>query len=419
MSGARHVDAVVVGGGILGCSAALHLKLRGCESVTLVERDRIGAGASGAGAGLLARWSAGFVPAWGDAELELETYGLDFYRELSACGYELGYVETGVLFVGSARAAGQRSLLPLAHHDAAEDRAVLTPSEVGQLTEGFVRPSGVAGGVLDRRGARVSAPAAARGLARRFSELGGVNLEHEPVRSISRGRTGGFVLDTRTGPLRCETLVVAAGAWTNPILRMVDTWLPLVPLVATRLSTEPVPVPPNLPAIQFCDGRRVYLRADGACLTWGCGYEREPRYAFVDSEPPERLDGLPLECVAEMERAAHELAEAIPALSSSKTVRAVHGATCHTADLKPLIGELPSVPGLFVVAGDNYAGVTHAPGAGRLLAELVTGAQETSVDPFPYRPGRFDYEYRKGAEVVSGMRVTAARTALAARAGTT
>jgi glycine/D-amino acid oxidase-like deaminating enzyme len=131
MSGVRHVDAVVVGGGILGCSAALHLKLRGCDSVTLVERDRIGAGASGAGAGLLARWSAGFVPAWGDAELELETYGLDFYRELSACDYDLGYLGTGVLFVGSARAAGQRSLLPLAHHDAAEDRAVLTSSGSG------------------------------------------------------------------------------------------------------------------------------------------------------------------------------------------------------------------------------------------------------------------------------------------------
>lgn len=413
------MEVAVVGGGVLGCSAALHLKLRGCENIALIERDRIGAGTSSAGAGLLARWSAGFVQAWGDDEHELETYGLDCYRELSARGYEFGFKETGVLFLGSHRVTGRRSLLPLMRHCALDDRSVLTPAEVEQLTEGFVSASGVAGGVFDRRGGQVSAPAAARALARRFSELGGEDIEHEPVRSVRVGRTGGFVLETETRLVTCETLVVAAGAWTNAILSAFGTWLPLVPLVATRLSTEPMPMPPTLPAIQFCDGRRVYLRRDDERLTWGCAYERAPRYAFVEDEPPYPLDGLSFDCVADMERASHQLAEAIPALSGSRTARATHGAPCFTADLKPMIGELPSVPGLFVLAGDNYAGVTHAPGAGRLLAELVTGAQDTSVDPYPYRPERFDDEYRNGAEVVSGMRVTAARTVLAARTGAT
>jgi sarcosine oxidase, subunit beta len=394
---------------VLGCSAALHLMLRGCESVALLERDWIGGATTGAGAGLLGRWSAGFVPAWGDDELALESYGLDFYRELAERGYELGYRANGLLFLGAA----ERSLAALTRHDALE---VLTPAEVEPLTEGFVRAGGVAGGAFDRRGAQLSAPAAARALARRFSALGGDPLEHEPVSSI-RERAGGFVLETAAGRLVCETLVLAAGAWTNAILKALGAWLPLVPLVATRLTSAPLRVPPDLPAIQFCDGRRIYLRGNDERLTWGCAYEREPRYAFVQAEPPHRLDYLPRDCVAEMERAARELAEAIPALSRARTAQAQHGAPCHTADLKPLIGELPGVPGLFVVAGDNYAGLTHAPGAGRLLAELVTGVGETSVDPHPYRPGRFDYELRNGAEVVSGMRVTAARTALAARAG--
>jgi sarcosine oxidase, subunit beta len=409
MRGERHRDVVVVGGGVLGCSAALHLMLRGCESVALLERDGIGGATTGAGAGLLGRWSAGFVPAWGEDELALESYGLDFYRELAERGYELGYRANGLLFLGAA----ERSLAALARHGALE---VLTPAEVEQLTEGFVRAGGVAGGVFDRRGAQLSAPAAARALARRFKALGGDLLEHEPVRSI-RGRAGGFVLETAAGLLVCESLVLAAGAWTNAILKQLGAWLPLVPLVATRLTTAPLRVPPDLPAIQFCDGRRIYLRGDDERLAWGCAYEREPRYALVEAEPPRRLDYLPRDCVAEMERAARELGETIPALSRAGTAQALHGAPCHSADLKPLIGELPSVPGLFVLAGDNYAGVTHAPGAGRLLAELVTGARETSVDPHPYRPGRFDFEIRNGAEVVSGMRVTAARTALAARAG--
>jgi hypothetical protein len=82
-----------------------------------------------------------------------------------------------------------------------------------------------------------------------------------------------------------------------------------------------------------------------------------------------------------------------------------------------MIGELDSVPGLYVLAGDNYAGVTHAPGAGRLLAELVMDASDPSVDPGPYRPERFDDELQTGAEVVEAMRWTATRTVVAARAG--
>lgn len=417
MTGARVTDVAVVGGGVFGCSAALHLKLRGCESVTVIERDRIGAGTSSAGAGLLARWSAGFVPAWGDEELKLETYGLDFYRELSASGYELGYLEGGMLFLGLARPTGRRSLVPLADHDGGEGLTPLTPSEVEALTEGFVQATGIAGGVFEARGARVTAPEAARALAGHCAELGGVILEHAPVSSVRCGRAGGFVLETVTGSVICQKLVVAGGGWTNGILRQLGIWLPVVPLVATRLSTAPLLVPPNLPAIQFCDGRRIYIRADDDSLTWGCNYEGDPRYEFVARELPEHLDGLSLACVAEMERAAQEVARAVPGLTTSKIVGAAHGAPCFTPDLRPVIGELPSVPGLYVLAGDNYAGVTHAPGAGRLLAELVTGAPSPSVDPRPYRPERFGSEYRDGAEVVAAMRWTATRTVLAARSG--
>ena len=416
MTSARLTDVAVIGGGVFGCAAALHLKLAGCDSVTVIERDRIGAGTSNAGAGLLARWSAGFVPAWGKDELEIESYGLEFYRALSARDAELGYRQTGTLYLGCAGPIGPQSLLPFARHDEVEDLALRTPGEVEELTEGFVRAGGVAGGIFDRRGARVAAGPAARSLGRRCVELGGEILEHEPVNSIRRGRSDGFVLETTGGPVRCRTLVVAAGAWTNSLLQHFGAWLPLVPLVATRLTTEPVRAPASLPAIQFCDGHRIYLREDGGCLAWGCNYEGDPRYAFVRHGLPDRLDSLSDGCVAEMRRAAQEVAAAVPELARARPTSVAHGVPCFTADLKPVIGELASVAGVYVLAGDNYAGVTHAPGAGRLLAEVVTGASDPTVDPAPYRPERFDGEYRSGADVVAGMRWTATRTVVAARA---
>jgi sarcosine oxidase subunit beta len=414
----EHVtDVAVVGGGVLGCSAALHLKLLGCEAVTLVERSRIGDGTTSAGAGLLARWSAGFVPAWGDDEREIETYGLDFYRDLAAAGHELGLVETGTLFIGLAGPAGRRSLRPFARDADATGVELLSPDEVEELTGGFVRAGGVAGGALDPRGGGVEAPSAARAFACRFAGLGGLVLEHEPVICVRQGARGGFVLETENTRLSCTTLVVAAGAWTNALLRPLGQRLPLVPLVATRLTTEGLEAPPALPSIQCCDGRRLYARACRDGVVWGCSYETDPRYAFVERDPPDRLDGLGTGCVDDMRRAARAVGSAMPALPAARPTGAVHGAPCFTPDLRPLVGELDAVPGLYALAGDNYAGVTHAPGTGRLVAELVGGTQEPFVDAGRYRPERFDGDFRNGAEVVTGMRWTATRSVLTARAG--
>ncbi len=417
MSAARVREVAVVGGGVLGCSAALHLRLLGTESVTVIERGRVGDGTSRAGAGLLARWSAGLVPAWGDEECEFEIYGPDLYRELASRGYDLDYGATGTLFLGLAGRTGSKSLVPFTHHAEREGLALLEPDEVEDLTEGYVRAAGIAGGVLDPLGARVAAPKAARAVARAFSDLGGEVLEHEPVESIRRGRTGGFGLDTTAGRLKCRTLVVAAGGWTNALLRQLGAWLPIVPLVATRVVTGPVEIPPTLPSIQFCDRHRVYLRDDHGRLVWGCSYEGEPRYAFVDRDLPDGLERLSRNGVAEMARAVQEIARAVPALARPTPAATAHGAPCFTADLRPMIGELDRVRGVYVLAGDNYAGVTHAPGAGRLLAELVTGAPRPSVDPHRYLPDRFEGEFESEAEVVAGMRLKATQAALAARAG--
>jgi glycine/D-amino acid oxidase-like deaminating enzyme len=418
MTPARITDVAIVGGGILGCSAALHLSGFGCNSVTLIEKDRVGSGTSSAGAGLLARWSAGFVPAWGAQELELETYGLNFYRDLSACGHGLGYRQTGMLFLAAAGPMGTKSLLPFARQTEVQDLALLTPREVEEMTQGLVRAAGIAGAIFDPFGARVTAGRAARALAGRFTELGGVILEHEPVRSIRRRRTGGFVLETGNGLVKCNRLVAAAGGWTNAILQQLGLWLPLVPLLATRVITEPLPVPRSLPSIQFCDGHRVYLREDQGSVAWGCNYEGHLRYAFVASDLPERLDGLSFDCVADMRRATQtEVASAVPTLAHARAIRAIHGAPCFTPDLKPMIGEVASVPGLYVLGGDNDAGVTLAPAAGRLLAELVTCASDPSVEAGPYHPERFNGEYRNGSEVIASMRWTATRAVVAAPSG--
>ena len=72
---------VVIGAGILGCSAAYHLLKAGVSDVSLLDAVRAGGGTSGAGAGFVSHWSAGFLEHFGEEGIALQKYGLDFYRD--------------------------------------------------------------------------------------------------------------------------------------------------------------------------------------------------------------------------------------------------------------------------------------------------------------------------------------------------
>ena len=86
----------VIGGGIIGCSTALHLLEAGVEQVTLVEAGNPGSATTGAGAGFVSHWSAGMFPL-GEEGLALQQYGLEFYRGLHKLGTEIGYRPNGTL----------------------------------------------------------------------------------------------------------------------------------------------------------------------------------------------------------------------------------------------------------------------------------------------------------------------------------
>ena len=121
-------------------------------------------------------------------------------------------------------------------------------------------------------------------------------------------------------------------------------------------------------------GHARRLREEHGRMLLGCAYGGEHRNALLDSNPlPERVEQMPMDGLFETLRIAEELAKVIPTLSGLKNVTMAQGAPCYTPDLRALIGPLPETEGLYVLTGDNEAGVTHAPGYGRAVAELITG----------------------------------------------
>lgn len=396
----ERADVVVVGGGILGCSAAYHLLEAGAGDVVLLERDDLAQGTSAAGAGFLGLWAAGYASdVWDDEELELERYALEFYGALAAEA-DIGWKRNGNLWVATAEQGWNRYLEPLAVDERVPDRIVLDPAGVEEAT-GVVRGSGVVGGVLHPGGAQVSAQQSVRALAARVLRRGGRIEMRRPVTGLRTSSDRIVGVETDRGPIATGTVVIAAGAWTNGLLAELGAFLPMAPLAAARIVTEPLGVPPRMPTLMVPEASFAWLREERGGLLLGCSFESRPRYDFVETGPPERFDQLPIDGILETQRCAARLANLIPVLAGRGTVTAAQGAPCYTPDLRALVGAVPGVEGLYAVTGCNEAGLTHGPGYGRLLAELITAGRSERAGPFAV--GRFGASYASAGEVVQGI----------------
>ncbi|WP_434439278.1 FAD-dependent oxidoreductase [Lentzea sp. E54] len=137
-----HAEVVVVGAGIFGCAAALHLLQAGVREVRVVERDDVGQGTTAAGGGFLGHW----VPH--EPEIEASRHGLEFYAALHHEGHDIAYRANSMLYVAASALAWTilRADGPAA--------TVLTPAEGEARTGGVVRASGVFGGCSTRAARR-------------------------------------------------------------------------------------------------------------------------------------------------------------------------------------------------------------------------------------------------------------------------
>lgn len=397
--------AIVVGAGVIGTSAALHL-LRAGVSVTLLERDGVGQGTSAAGAGFVDPWSLGAPSgSGGTEEAALADYGVEFYRSLHALEPASPYRQRGLIWM-AATEADWPYVEPRLTEGPPDARAV-EPAEIEGLTSGFVRAAGVFRGVLRPRSAQVSAERATRALAKVFIHEGGDLRERTPVTEVivSAGQAHG--VRTPAGVLEADVVIVAAGAWTNELVAPAGGFLPFAPLLASRIVTEPLDVPHDLPLLFIRSQatgmpRSYWLREEAGRLLYGTVYRTPARYALVDGALPDRLDGIDLDGVLAFQAGARAFADAIPAVAQHRNMRIMHGAPGYTADGRPLAGALEAVPNLYVIAGCNEQGVTYGPGLGRVIAETITDGA-AFVDGTAWNPNRFGTTLGSIRDVVASI----------------
>lgn len=382
-----HFDAIVIGGGLLGCATAWLIARVGGK-VLLVERDQINQHASGRNAGSLhfqleyrmvekgleaARKAAEAMP------LHLEAARL--WSELPAlCGEPIEVKQTGGLMI--AEDARQVELLErkteIERSWGLENR-MIDRSEIDRIAP-YLSPGVVAAAYCPLEGkadARTAAPALARAALRAGAEIR--TRTEVTALSPSGGRWAATLKKRQFGAVEragaeavrefvsADAVVIAAGVWTTMLGEMMGARLPTVPLALMMTVTMRIPkLIPHL--VQHAGGRLSLKQAlDGNILIGGGWPAGLPRSA--DNHPD--FDAKPELLVGSLAGNARMALRVLPELSNVPAIRSWVGTTTVTPDQLPLVGPVPGHPGAYVATGGSA--FTLGPSFAQVLADLVAG----------------------------------------------
>jgi sarcosine oxidase, subunit beta len=376
-------DVVVVGGGILGAAAALHLAQDGAE-VVLVERElALGTQTTAAGAGFVGYWA-------GELEAELAEYGMRFYAGLQErSGRDLGVRKVGLLFPALSEPG-----VEMLRQEYERERAfapgveLIDAGETRRLAP-ILAPGAVHGALLQPDAYQVPTTAVMKQLAVELADAG-VDLRFRVeahAASVRNGRVTG--VETAGGTVAAPCVVNAAGAAARALGRRNGVEIAAIPLLESRFTTEPIEgVSRDLPMMLFFERDLLYLREESGGLLVGAIERTIGDDSRVDVHNPPRTADLPDHAALEHERLARELAPVIPALGTARVTGRASGLPTWTPDGRHIMGAAPGLEGYVVLAGCNECCVTHGPGLARLAAELIrTG--DVQADVSDYRVDRF------------------------------
>ena len=353
-------DVAVIGAGITGLSAALHLARAGRDVVVLDRGDAWGE-ASGANAGTLSQQvKHPHVMELMQMSLDLwEQEAAVFDRQVMRCGgLRVALSGREVAMLRSSVALQQRRGLDveflegraLADHAPWLGDVVLAASACPR--DAYSMPLSTGPGLM-------KAAAAA-----------GVRLvDRAGVRAIDPG--DGCCLATPAGTVRCDILVIAAGAWSGKIAAMLGVELPL--MVDVNMLTITEAAPPVLDRVVTHMGGVLSLKqyANGTCMIGG-GWQGRGSLASGEKN----IDHV---------RLLHNLAIAarvVPGLRNVGIQRCWSGFESVARDALPVLGRLPGHRNVFIATGAR-GGYSLGPALGKVVAELATtGIASVPADPF-------------------------------------
>ena len=377
--------AVVIGGGVGGCSVLYWLARLGWEDVVLVERAELTSGSTFHSAGLVGQLRSSL------ALTRMMMESVDLYRSLEAeVGLETGWHEVGSLRLASSpermeeisRQAGWAKTfgLPLALISADEAQQLFPPLTADGVlgaaflpTDGYIDPSQLTFALAEgarRRGAEIATGTRVTGVA------------------VQRGRVTS--VETDRGRIETEIVVNAGGMYAQEIGALAGVNVPIVPMAHEYLITKPTGLPLEMPTMRD-PSLLVYFRPESGGLIMG-GYERHCEPWGLDGIPADFNSRLLEEDWPRFEELMENAIARVPSLGEMEAVKLINGPEAFTPDGEFILG--PSdVRGFWVAAGFCAHGLAGAGGMGKLVAEWIVEGTP-SLDVWHMDSRRFGRAYR-------------------------
>ncbi|HSI39918.1 MAG TPA: FAD-binding oxidoreductase [Xanthobacteraceae bacterium] len=410
---------LVVGGGIIGACAALHLAEAGIP-VVLAEKGAL------AGEQSSRNWGWCRTVGRDPREIPLAAEALRLWGGMNErVEGETGFRRTGIAYSCASEADLARRAAWLEQHarPLGLDARLVGPARMAAL---FPGGPGFAGGLYSPGDGRAEPQKAVPAIIAGARRRGAIVLAGCAVRGIERsaGRISGAV--TERGRIGCQAVIFAGGAWTSLLCRGAGLRLPQLKVRSSVLRTAPVQGLPDTAmwAADFAFRKRLdggYTIADGHSSvaeivpdSLRYGFDFLPLMAaewrsfrlglgrrFIDEARQWRPTALdrpsvfeavrvldPEPDTAALARGLSRLAAAFPGFAGVPVAQQWAGYIDAMPDAVPVISTVDAVPGLVVATGFSGHGFGIGPSAGQLAAELAT-ASHPLVDPAPFRFARF------------------------------
>ncbi len=371
-------EIVVIGGGIYGTSVAYHLHKLGKKDIVLLEKGDIASGESSHAAGVVTQFATS------KTMMQFRKYSIELWSELGFFHH-----------AGSLRVASSPEQLKELERSVSRAKAIgmeveiISPAEAVKIMPQITMKD-LYGAIYLPRDGHLSPYDTTTGLARIIKEMDvevNTNTRVTGIELSPKGEIQAVITDK--GVIKTNLVVNAAGMWAPRLTAMVGVPLPTTPVDHQHITLKAVEgheFPKNTPCLRDPDNL-VYMREEQGGLVIG-GYEPNPPARWIDGTPWEHGNATVPHSYQRFEMLLEGAIRRIPFLKDAGII----DITCHpgayTPDCQPMLGPIPGVRGMWMLAGMSLNGYGGAGGMGKLLADWIVEG-EAPMDVNAYRATRF------------------------------
>jgi sarcosine oxidase, subunit beta len=367
-------DIVVIGGGCIGASIALHLAEQNIGKVLLLEQKNLANGASGKGVGIIrTHYTHPILTRLAQESLQR----FHHFKERFG-GYDSGFNPCGYLIlVGASDVETLNDVIAM--HQEMNINVKRVEPEFVQSQVPMLDLSDVAAAAHEPDSGYGSPPKTTIALAKYAIDLGVEVRTQTPVTGINLDAEGRIVgVKTPTGEIATRTVVDCVGPWSRKFAQLMGLEFPVTPIVEhvtvlERPSELAAPHPVISDLVNLCyfrsDQEQPYTRIGNSNPAY------HSKFALADADD---FQGQQFPNICEELR--QKLVHRCPSLQQSPVVETYSGIWGVTPDYQPIIDRLDYVPGLYCAVGFSGHGYKLSPIVGDLVSQVIVGKQNDLVD---------------------------------------